>query len=121
MATTTTTTLGPTTRTTEVRSSPDVKNTEVSNRGIYWAIGIAIVLLAIVFAMRPLRDTPATSTTGTIMSESATTTVPDTTNVQAVPADRIDRTTGGTQTDATSGAMYDDGTVNNATPQTQRQ
>lgn len=120
----TTTTIGPTTRTTEIKSSPEIRK-DVSNRGIYWAIGIAIVLLAIVFAMRPLRDTPATSTTGTIMSESATTTttVPATNNMQAVPVDQADRTTGGTQTDATSGATYDDGAVNNTTttPPTQRQ
>lgn len=62
-----------------------------SNRGIYWAIGIAIVLLFIVFAMRPISNTPATSTTGTIMSETA------------IP------------TDENRGATYDDGTVNNAT------
>ena len=90
MATTTTTTLGPTTRTTEVKSSPDVA-VDNANRGIYWAIAIAIVLLAIVFAMRPIRDTPATSTTGTIMSESTTTRSPADTTINNTTKEPINQ------------------------------
>ncbi len=52
-------------------------------QGIYWAIGIAVVLLFIVFAMRPVSDTaPIDTTRGTMYDDGSVNT---TTDGRAIP------------------------------------